>query len=96
MNNLNNEAKIKSFLLKHKKKYQEFLNKHIIANCFKCPIHEIDDLIPYDNCTKKYEYIATLLGKEPKKSIIRTDAFCKDVCKEMISLASSVMVITNE
>ena len=37
MNNLNNEAKIKSFLLKHKKKYQEFLNKHITANCFKCP-----------------------------------------------------------
>ena len=86
-----NEAKIKSFLLKYKKKYQELLNKNITANCFRCPIHEINDLMPHGNCTKAYEYISTLLGKEPKKSVIRTDAYCKDVYKEMISLASSVI-----
>lgn len=56
-------------------------------------------MIPNGNCTKVYEYIALLLGKEPKKSIIRTDPYCnycKDVRKEMISLASSVVAITNE
>lgn len=93
---MNNEAKIKSFLLKNKKKYQELLNKHITADCYHCPIREIDDLMPSSNCTKAYEYIALLLGKEPKKSIIRTDPYCKDVRKEMIGLASSVVAITNE
>ena len=92
MNNLNNEARIKSFLLKNKKKYQELLNKRITADCCYCPIREIEDLLPDSNCTKAYEYIATLLGKEPKKLIIR----CNDVRKEMISLASSVIAITNE
>ena len=93
---MNNEARIKSFLLKNKKKYQELLNKHMTADCYHCPICEIVDLMPYGNCTKAYEYIATLLGKEPKKSIIRTDPSCKDIHKEMISLASSVIFITNE
>lgn len=93
---MNNEAKIKSFLLKNKKKYQELLNKCITADCYHCLIREIDDLMPNGNCTKAYEYISILLGKEPKKSIIRTDSYCKDVCKEMISLASSVIAITNE
>lgn len=96
MDNLSNEARIKSFLLKNKKKYQELLNKRITADCYHCPIREIEDLMPDINCTKAYEYIAILLGKEPKKSIIRTDPYCKDVRKEMINLASSVVVITNE
>ena len=99
MNTLNNEAKIKLFLLKHKKTFQECLDKHITANCFYCPMQEVKTIIPncnYYNCSKVYEYIATLLGKETKKSIIRTDPFCKDIRKEMISLASSVVVMVNE
>lgn len=93
---MSNKTKIKAFLLKHNKTFQELLNKHVTADCFRCPMREIDDMMPDGNCTKAYEYIATLLGKEPKKSVIRTDACCKDVRKEMINLASSVITITNE
>ena len=67
MNALNNEAKIKLFLLKHKKTFQECLDKHITANCFYCPMQEVKTIIPscnYYNCSKVYEYIATSLGKQ--------------------------------
>ena len=93
MNNLNNKIKIKNFLLKHKKIFQECLTKHIVANCFFCPMREVQAMMPNCNnynCTKVYEYIAILFDKEPKKSIIRTDALCKDVRKEMIKLISSI------
>jgi len=88
----NNEARIKSFLLKNKKKFQEFNKKHVVADCLSCPMCEID--IPEDDCVKIYEHIAILLNKEPKKIVARKG--CKEVRKEMARLASSVITMAVE
>ena len=57
--------------------------------------------IHYKNisCSKVYEHIVLLLGKEPKNSLIKTGyCDCKGICKEMINLASDAIniTITNE
>jgi hypothetical protein len=88
----NNEARIKSFLLKYKKKFQKLNKKDIVADCFSCPMCEID--VPEDNCVEIYEHIAFLLNKEPKKIVARKG--CKEVRKEMARLASSVIILAVE
>lgn len=97
MDNSNNNE-IKKFLLKHKKDFQEYLDKNIFGFCITCPMFKnTKEEIHYKNinCNKVYEYIALSLGKE---SIITgiASVSCKDICKEMVNLASNVITITNE
>ena len=91
-----NSNEVKNFLLKHKKDFQEYLNNNLngIA-CFRCLIHKAESELNYKNsCIKIYEYIATSLNKIPKsKNELPT---CEDLYREMVRLASNVIIIKNE
>lgn len=89
-----NTNEVKNFLLKHKKDFQEYLNKNGIA-CFRCLIHKAESELHYKNsCIGIYRYIATSLNKIPKsKNELPT---CEDLYREMIRLASGATIIKNE
>lgn len=89
-----NTNEVKNFLLKHKKDFQEYLNKNGIA-CFRCLIHKAESELHYKNsCIGIYRYIATSLNKIPKsKNELLT---CEDLYREMVRLASSSTIIKNE
>ena len=91
-----NTNEVKNFLLKHKKDFQEYLNNNLngIA-CFRCLIHKAESELNYKNsCMKIYEYIATSLNKMPKsKNELLT---CENLYREMVRLASNVIIIKNE
>lgn len=93
-----NSLEIKKFLLKHKKDFQKYLDKNIFGFCITCPMFkDTKEEIHYKNisCSKVYVYIASSLGKKPKR-VYRED--CEGICKEMINLASNAIniTITNE
>jgi hypothetical protein len=89
-----NTNEVKKFLLKHKKDFQEYLNKNGIA-CFRCLIHKAELELNYRNsCINIYKYITTSLNKIPKsKNELLT---CEDLYREMVRLASSFTIIKNE